>query len=108
MKRLGLVVAALALAACKQTPSEGAQDPAVRTVAFPIDEPPLADGPGRDVFMANCISCHTSRYVSDQPRFSRATWTKEVDKMRTAFGAPIPADQTGKIVDYLVAVNGSE
>src|SRR5262249_57532822 len=93
---------------CKGRGSVGGEDPAVRTVAFPIDEPPLADGPGRDVFMANCISCHTSRYVSDQPRFSRATWTKEVDKMRTAFGAPIPADQTGKIVDYLVAVNGSE
>jgi hypothetical protein len=43
-----------------------------------------------------------------QPRFPKAVWQSEVKKMVEAYGATIsPADQA-MIVQYLVAVKGSE
>ena len=31
----------------------------------------------------------------------------EINKMRSAYGAPLPADQVGRLADYLFRINGS-
>lgn len=80
----------------------------VRTLVLPVDQPPLPAGPGRDEFYASCAICHSTRYIRDQPRFSRKTWTAEVDKMTKSYGAPVPPEHAPRIVDYLVSVNGIE
>lgn len=63
-------------------------------------------GPGVAAAQANCLTCHSSAYVSTQPVLSRAQWTAEVLKMRTAYGAQIADDQVPAIVDYLTAQYG--
>jgi len=79
----------------------------VRTITLPPIAPPdLPDGPQKDTYTANCMLCHTPRYVSMQPAFPRKTWQAEVEKMKKVYGAPIADDQIPKIVDYLVSIRG--
>ncbi len=58
------------------------------------------------MLLGACSTCHTLRYVLDQPPLTHGQWTAEVDKMRHAYGAPFPDEMTAPIVDYLVAVRG--
>jgi len=62
--------------------------------------------PGRDEFMRACATCHSARYVTMQPPFSRRQWDETVRKMVTAYGAPADEFQVGKIIDYLYAIDG--
>jgi hypothetical protein len=63
-------------------------------------------GPSLAVYQQKCLLCHTSRYVTMQPRFSRAVWEKEVKKMVDAYGAPITPAEQQQIVEYLAAIKG--
>ncbi|HEX3469172.1 MAG TPA: hypothetical protein VHT05_13920 [Candidatus Elarobacter sp.] len=63
-------------------------------------------GPGIAAAQANCLTCHSSAYVSTQPMLSRAQWTAEVLKMRSAYGAQIADDQVPAIVEYLTTQYG--
>ncbi len=63
-------------------------------------------GPGADAASANCLTCHSADHTLNQPSLSRAEWRKVVDKMVTAYKAPIaPADATA-IVDYPTRIKG--
>ena len=81
-------------------------DNPVHTIVMPHDEPPFPPGPGRDEFVAACVVCHSPRYITMQPRFSRTTWLGEVNKMKDVYGAHISDEQVLKITDYLVSING--
>lgn len=84
-------------------------DPLVHTLTLPEVAPPeLPDAPGRPMLVGACSTCHTLRYVLDQPLLSRRQWAAEVDKMRHAYRAPFPGEMAGPIVDYLVATHGSD
>jgi mono/diheme cytochrome c family protein len=82
----------------------------VRSVpAYPVIWPEMPAGPNKDVYLANCVTCHSQRYVLMQPPFSRKVWTAEVAKMKTAYGATTMDDKVmPQIVDYLMAVRGTE
>ncbi len=77
-----------------------------KSITLPVMDPVLPDGPGKTAYQASCTICHSARYVTMQPRFSRTAWTNEVQKMVANYGAPVPAAQTGAIVDYLVSIRG--
>jgi cytochrome c5 len=62
----------------------------------------IASGNGSKLFIANCQTCHTPRYIEMQPKLSRKAWEKTVDKMIHAYGAPIDSISSIAIVDYLV------
>ena len=81
-------------------------DSPVHTIVMPHDEPLFPPGPGRDEFVTACVVCHSPRYITMQPRFSRTTWLSEVNKMKDVYGAHISEDQVQKITEYLVSVNG--
>jgi hypothetical protein len=86
-----------------------APDPRIHAVTMPdLAEPELPDAPGRAVLVGACSTCHTLRYVLDQPPLPRRTWAAEVDKMRKVYHAPFPEEMSAPIVDYLVAVRGTE
>jgi PBP1b-binding outer membrane lipoprotein LpoB len=70
------------------------------------NEPTFPDVEGRDLFLNNCMTCHTTRYISMQPNFPRKTWQAEVTKMIEKFHAPIDTNVGKKIVDYLVKIKG--
>ena len=81
-------------------------DNPVHTIVMPHYEPLLPPGPGRDEFVTACVVCHSPRYITMQPRFSRTTWLSEVNKMKDVYGAHISDEQVLKITDYLVSING--
>ncbi len=81
-------------------------DSPVHTIVMPHDEPAFPPGPGRDEFVAACVVCHSPRYITMQPRFSRSTWLSEVNKMKDAYGAHISDEQALRITEYLVSING--
>ena len=68
----------------------------------------LPDSAGKDIFEANCLTCHSSAYIQMQPNFSRKTWEKTVDKMKKNYGAPMDSVSAVKIVDYLMAIKGKK
>src|SRR5213593_2330072 len=60
-------------------------DNPVHTVVMPHDEPVFPPGPARDEFVTACVVCHSPRYITMQPRFSRTTWLSEVKKMKDVY-----------------------
>src|SRR6266849_1090858 len=81
-------------------------DSPIHTIVMPHDEPVFPPGPGRDEFVTACVVCHSPRYITMQPRFSRTVWLAEVNKMKKVYGAHISDEQVLKITDYLVSING--
>lgn len=81
-------------------------DGTVHSISVPYGNFDLPAGPNLDVYLANCVSCHTSRYVVNQPNFPRKTWEVEVTKMVKVYGAPIDEEKQKLIVDYLMTVRG--
>lgn len=82
-------------------------DSPAHTIVMPHDEPVFPPGPGRDEFVTACVVCHSPRYITMQPPFSRTAWLSEVNKMKDVYGAHISDDQVLKITDYLVSINGT-
>jgi len=80
---------------------------AALNVSLPAGAAAFPAGKGSDIANANCLICHSARYVTMQPPFSRAVWEKEVKKMIDAYGATISEADQREIVDYLVVVRGS-
>ncbi len=109
-----LAVAGAAFLSVLRAQAPAAPKPAAATVQgsiHSIDVPrpdPVAmpPGPGLEAYNANCVICHTNRYVLMQPKFSRKTWEAEVTKMVNVYGAPIADAAQKEIVEYLMAVRG--
>lgn len=89
-------------------PPPATQQAKPELVADPGQTPALADAAGQDAFTANCLNCHSARYVLMQPRFPRKVWKAEVTKMVEAYKASIPAPQQEQIVNYLTVGYGTE
>jgi len=79
----------------------------VHSIAMPHDEPVFPPGPGRDAFVTACVVCHSPRYITMQPPFSRTAWLGEVNKMKDTYGAHISDAQALAITDYLVFIDGA-
>jgi cytochrome c5 len=104
-----LAIAATSLAGQSQ-PSENPQHAAtseVERITLPDYSGQIPKGPNMQVYEKDCLICHSARYVTTQPGFSRSTWEKEVKKMVDAYGATVSDDDQRKIVEYLVAVRGA-
>jgi hypothetical protein len=71
-------------------------------VDLPFGDRMFPDGPGSDLANNNCLACHSVGMVLNQPALSKAQWHTEVEKMRTAYKAPIDPKDVDPIVDYLV------
>jgi len=77
-----------------------------------VDLPPgddmFPDGPGADAINNNCLACHSADMVLNQPALPMTQWHAEVDKMRTAYKAPIDPKDVDAILEYLVSVKGEK
>ena len=73
-------------------------------IPFTFDQFPGGDE--ADAINAHCLSCHSKGMILTQPRYSEAFWKAEVEKMRTAFKAPITDKDIPPIVAYLVKIRG--
>jgi hypothetical protein len=70
----------------------------------PFGDRTFSDGPGADVVNSSCLACHSAGMELNQPALSKARWRTEVEKMRTAFKAPIDPKDVDTIVDYFVSL----
>ena len=77
-------------------------------VDLPSGDRTFPPGPGADVADGNCLACHSAGMVLYQPALSRAQWRAEVEKMRTAYKAPLDPKDVDAIVDYLVSIRGTK
>jgi len=83
----------------------------ITTLKSPKVDVPTSDamfpaGPGSDAINNNCLACHSADHVLNQPSLSRMAWQEVVDKMITAYKAPVSPDDAKAIVDYLVRTKG--
>ena len=70
---------------------------AARNVATPNEELPA--GAMQQKATTACLECHEARIIVQQ-RLSKASWTKEVDKM-VKWGAVVDANDRDALIDYL-------
>ena len=74
------------------------------SVDLPTGDRMFPDGPGSEAANNNCLTCHSAGMVLNRPTMSKAQWRTEVEKMRTAYKAPIDPKDVDPIVDYLVGI----
>jgi len=98
---LTALIATASLGARRDAPA--AETPAA--ITLPAQNTNFRPAPGIEIARRDCLSCHSAEYVTSQPPLSKAAWTKEIAKMRTAFGATIPDADTDGLVAYLLAQN---
>ena len=119
LSRVGLLLCVAAIgASCAQSTVTNPRDPnvqhaqvvdGVRSVpVYPVIWPEMPAGPNKNLYLSNCVVCHSQLYVLMQPPFSRKIWTAEVQKMKQSYGATIEDANIPPIVDYLVAIRGDE
>jgi len=75
------------------------------SVELPTSEASFPPGDGVDI-TPQCLICHSAGMVLRQPPLTLDEWTSEINKMRSAFGAPLPADQVERLAKYLYRING--
>jgi cytochrome c553 len=78
------------------------------SVDLPLGDDMFPNGPHADAINNNCLGCHSADMVLNQPALPTAQWQAEVDKMRTAYKAPIDPKDVDEILDYLVSVKGEK
>ena len=76
------------------------------SVELPTSETSFPPGDGAEI-TPQCLICHSAGMVLRQPPLTRDQWIGEINKMRAAFGAPLPADQVDRLANYLYRINGS-
>jgi hypothetical protein len=94
-----LILAALAFPA--GTGSATDSSGRVHSITLPKVPVELRPGPGRDKAETYCAVCHSTDYITMQPRFTEKKWGDIVNKMIRVFGAPIPAETAKEITAYL-------
>ena len=78
------------------------------SVQLPGSERELPKGPGVEVVSASCVACHSPGMILNQPPLSKTAWDAEVHKMIGVYKAPIADKDVPAIVEYLVAIKGTE
>lgn len=76
-------------------------------ITLPAQNTNFRPAPGLEIAQRDCLTCHSAEYVTSQPALSKTAWTKEITKMRAAYGASIPEADTDPLVAYLLAQNPS-
>jgi hypothetical protein len=77
-------------------------------VDLPDSERMFPGGPGSDAINNNCLACHSAGMVLNQPELSKQAWAAEVNKMISAYKAPIAPEDIGAIVEYLSSFKGAK
>jgi hypothetical protein len=104
----GLLLVALAtsLAWPSATDSGSGQKWTKISVELPVSDTQFPPGDGAEI-TPQCLICHSAGMVLSQPPLTQDQWISEINKMRTAFGAPLPADQVKPLARYLYRINGA-
>src|SRR5260221_3812270 len=75
------------------------------SVELPTSQTPFPPGNGSVIANAYCLICHSAGMVLRQPPLTQDEWVGEINKMRNAYGAALPADQVDALAKYLHSIN---
>jgi hypothetical protein len=78
------------------------------TLDLPDSDRMFPEGPGSDQINNNCLACHSTDMVLNQPALSKDAWRAEVNKMINAYRAPVAPQDVNAIVDYLTRTKGAK
>jgi mono/diheme cytochrome c family protein len=78
------------------------------SVELPASQTTFPPGNGSVIANAQCLICHSAGMVLRQPPLTQDEWVGEINKMRNAYGAPLPADQVEPLAKYLQSINGRQ
>jgi mono/diheme cytochrome c family protein len=78
------------------------------TVKLPDSERVFPPGAGAEIANSQCMICHSAGMVTRQPPLRFEEWKAEINKMRNAYGAPMPAEQVEELATYLTAIRGKQ
>jgi hypothetical protein len=70
-------------------------------VELPTSLTPFPAGEGSVIANAQCLICHSAGMVLHQPSRTQEQWKETINKMRSAYGAPLPAEQIDALAAYL-------
>jgi len=76
-------------------------------ITLPFGNQVFTGGEVAKLANSHCLLCHSRAMIDTQPPLSPATWKKEVEKMRTAYGCPLRADQTAEVADFISHAAGA-
>lgn len=77
------------------------------SIELPTSETSFPPGDGVDI-TPQCLICHSAGMVLRQPPLTLDEWSGEINKMRNAFGSPLPADQVERLAKYLYRIDGRQ
>ena len=103
---LSTTVVLLAAVAPCSVAADAPRDLKSISVELPESDAQFPAGPGSDVINNNCLACHSTDEVLNQPNGSKAHWKETVEKMINVYKAPVDAGDVDAIVDYLVRIKG--
>src|SRR6185437_7594058 len=89
---LGLVLSPAAFAKGKHKAAAQPATGETMRIELPPGDDVLPDRRHAEAVDRNCLSCHSTETILNQPALSRDVWEAEIDKMRTAYGAQIDPD----------------
>jgi hypothetical protein len=102
---IGLTATLAYGAAFAQSPAAPSRHRAIQLTSQKIDLPfgneTFAGGDASNLANSRCLLCHSKDMIDAQPPLTLETWKKEIDKMRTAYGCPLRADQTAGIAKFV-------
>ncbi len=70
-------------------------------ITLPFGNQVFAGGDAAKLANSRCLVCHSKDMIDAQPPLTLETWKKEIDKMRTAYGCPLRADQTAGVAEFI-------
>ena len=110
MRKQILAISCLSAGLLVSTPALVQQLPAIKstTVDLPSGDSTFPGGTAADAINNNCLTCHSSDMVLNQPALPKATWDAEVHKMISVYKARIDDADVPAIVDYLTSTKGAK
>jgi hypothetical protein len=102
---IGLTATIVQGVALAQSPATAGRHRAIQLTSQKIDLPfgnqVFTGGDVANLANSRCLLCHSKDMIEAQPPLTVETWRKEVDKMRTAYGCPLRADQTAGVAEFI-------
>lgn len=91
--------------ALAQSPAAPGRHRAIRLtsqkITLPFGDQTFAGGEAAKLANSRCLLCHSKSMIDTQPPLTLETWKKEIDKMRTAYGCPLRADQIAEVAEFI-------
>jgi mono/diheme cytochrome c family protein len=75
------------------------------SVQLPTSTAQFPGGEGAVIANSQCLMCHSVGMVLRQPARTQQQWKETINKMRTAYGAPLPAEQVDALAAYLARLS---